>query len=93
MIGKILRGGDKMEADELDKKNGIFRKPEEFRRNFRQLCADNVFSGGYTIERTKGWSGEPSDNSIPYDEYLAQRLYDETCRDVSGESYNGDNVR
>ena len=59
---------------------------------FRRKCAEDVFRGGYTIESSKGYNGG-KDKSIPYDEYLATRVYDDTCRGISTPPYCGDNVR
>jgi len=68
-------------------------EPELFRKKIARL-AENVFSGGYTIERTKGYKGEPkSESSIPHDKYFNSRLYDDTCRDIPAKPYQGDNVR
>lgn len=66
-------------------------KPELFREKIAGL-AKNVFSGGYTIERTKGYKGEP-ESSIPYGKYLNSKLHDDTCRDIPVDIYQGDNVR
>lgn len=66
-------------------------KPELFREKIARQ-AENVFSGGYTIERTKGYKGE-QESSIPYGKYLNSNLYDETCRDIPVKPYQGDNVR
>ena len=59
---------------------------------FRRVCAEAVFSGGYTIERAKGYDGG-KDKSIPYKRYLAGGVYDDTCRGIPTPPYCGDNVR
>ena len=65
---------------------------------FRRKCAEEVFSGGYTIERSKGYKGDKGDkgdkdDSIPYKRYLAGGVYDDTCRGIPAPPYCGDNVR
>ena len=59
---------------------------------FRRKCAEEVFSGGYTIELSVGYRGD-EDDSIPYPRYLAGGVYDDTCRGIPTPPYCGDNVR
>ncbi len=81
------------QTEKLDKRidNVTKSKPELFREKIARL-SENAFSGGYTIERTKGYKGE-QESSISYGKYLNSGVYDDTCKNIPDKPYQGGNVR